>query len=257
LDHKDCSESLNRQEEKAGPTTTSIYKEGDESSDRQEEKAAWSDDAIIPYNIWNNRIWELGYHDVRSLQEFRMKFSNLFCHKYSVTSPCLLMVLRHFLLRLWNKNVYSDLKEFMMRKYGKLWVAALKLVHAYSSMVDVLYRVCRASFWEWSNGSALTYWQWPVHHQEHTLKGHPFWVTSELPRYRRSQKAEKDVGLAEKIGKKLSQVWDRQYVEKGQVSSLTGYFSVPKGEGDVHIVYNMSKSGLNRYLHFIFHPQMC
>lgn len=77
------------------------------------------------------------------------------------------------------------------------------------------------------------------------MHGYPTWVVADFPCYRRSQRRENNHDLAMKIGKKLIQVRDHRYVEKGHVKSLTTYFSVPKGEDVIHIVYNTSKSGLN------------
>jgi hypothetical protein len=38
---------------------------------------------------------------------------------------------------------------------------------------------------------------------------------------------------------------ERRYIRAGFVRSLTSYFSVPKGEEDIHMVYNGTESGLN------------
>jgi hypothetical protein len=44
---------------------------------------------------------------------------------------------------------------------------------------------------------------------------------------------------------KLSKVRDRRYITPGFVKSLTTFFSVPKGEDDIRMVYDASVSGLN------------
>ncbi len=41
---------------------------------------------------------------------------------------------------------------------------------------------------------------------------------------------------------------DRGYIVPGLVKSLTSYFSVPKGENDLRMVYDATKSGLNASL---------
>ena len=47
------------------------------------------------------------------------------------------------------------------------------------------------------------------------------------------------------MAKKLLKVQDRKYVKPGYVSSLTGYFCVPKGLDDIRMVYDATKCGLN------------
>jgi hypothetical protein len=45
--------------------------------------------------------------------------------------------------------------------------------------------------------------------------------------------------------RKLSAVRERRYIRPGFVKSLTSYFSVPKGEEDICMVYDGTVSGLN------------
>ena len=45
--------------------------------------------------------------------------------------------------------------------------------------------------------------------------------------------------------KKLNKVRDRRYIAPGPVTSLTSFFSVPKGDDDIRMVYDGTKSGLN------------
>ncbi len=127
---------------------------------RQEEKAVQADDAAIPYRLWDNAIWEVQLHSEMTLQAFHTKFScQAFLHKYSVASPCPLVVLRHFVLGQWQWNVYCSLVRFMEVTYGKKWLGGLsENSHRVTTVQDVLHRVCRASYWEWVDGSALIFW---------------------------------------------------------------------------------------------------
>jgi hypothetical protein len=50
------------------------------------------------------------------------------------------------------------------------------------------------------------------------------------------------------MAQKKSKVRDRGYIQSGLVKSLTLYFAVPKGEGEIHMVYDGTKSGLNHAL---------
>lgn len=47
------------------------------------------------------------------------------------------------------------------------------------------------------------------------------------------------------LRKKVSKVVDRGYIESGHVKSLISFFSVPKGVGDIRVVYDGTRCGLN------------
>jgi hypothetical protein len=51
--------------------------------------------------------------------------------------------------------------------------------------------------------------------------------------------------VKEMVKTKLSNVREKRYVTPGQVHSLTSYFWVPKGDQDIRMVYDTTKSGLN------------
>jgi len=50
------------------------------------------------------------------------------------------------------------------------------------------------------------------------------------------------------MAEKLQNVFDKGYITWGDVKSLTSYFSAPKGEGDICMVYDGTKCGLNDVL---------
>jgi hypothetical protein len=64
----------------------------------------------------------------------------------------------------------------------------------------------------------------------------------------RPQPYEKDAAVRQKVTEKLLTVRQKHYITKGTVKSLTSIFSVPKGEKDVRMVYDASKSSLNKSL---------
>jgi len=71
------------------------------------------------------------------------------------------------------------------------------------------------------------------------------WIKSPLPRDRRPQREEKDPGVRAAVKAKLDNVRAKGYVAPGNVASLTSYFYVPKGEHDIRMVYDATRSGLN------------
>jgi hypothetical protein len=54
--------------------------------------------------------------------------------------------------------------------------------------------------------------------------------------------------LKKGIVTKLSILRSKGYIKKGRVNSLTGYFAVPKGDGERRMVFDASHSGLNAAL---------
>lgn len=69
-----------------------------------------------------------------------------------------------------------------------------------------------------------------------------------MPRYLVPQHPEKDSSVCKNIISKLTKVREKKYILPGPVRSLTSFFTVPKGDGDVRLVYDAMKSGLNAQL---------
>jgi hypothetical protein len=153
---------------------------------RQEETATRADNAAIQVDLWNQRVWSGARIEPVVLENYINQHKHsVFLHKDDVATPCPLVVLRHLVLSMWQRNVYLDLKIHMLRTQGQNWVASLKATRVGNVVKDALSRVCRASFWEWQDGSSLIFWRWPQVHQEAACWGYPAWIQGELPRYRR------------------------------------------------------------------------
>jgi hypothetical protein len=113
---------------------------------------------------------------------------------------------------------------------------------------DAIWRIAEASWWEWDAGSAPIYWRWPPEYQETIRDGLKIWFSGEKPQWTRAQRVEKDEKVKQKVIKKIAKVRKRQYISPGYVRSLTDFFSVPKGDSDIRMVYNGTSSGLNDVL---------
>jgi hypothetical protein len=74
------------------------------------------------------------------------------------------------------------------------------------------------------------------------------WIKGLLPQYRVPQWGERDITIREAITYKLKTNMGKGYLVHGEVHSLTSFFTVPKREGDVRIVYDGTKSGQNGQL---------
>jgi hypothetical protein len=113
---------------------------------------------------------------------------------------------------------------------------------------DAVSRAAKSSWWDWDGGSAPFYWRWPGSYRHIIRDGLPIWFTGDPPKYKRPQQREKDEEIRKRVIEKLDKVRKRRYISPGTVMSLTDFFSVPKGLEDIRLVYNGSKSGLNKVL---------
>jgi hypothetical protein len=118
----------------------------------------------------------------------------------------LLCSLRAWLLRLWRKRVYLSFRDFMRDKYG------------------IILASVRVKGWD----------------------GHPICLKDTPPAYRKPQPKEPDRGIHLKVQEKLSKFISRGYIVQDRpVTGLVSYFTVPKGDSDVRVVFDGTKSGLN------------
>lgn len=115
--------------------------------------------------------------------------------------------------------------------------------------LDAIERAARASWWAWDDGSTPFFWRWQRQHRYVLRDGSPMFVRKQfLPHYFRRQKWPTDPQAKAKCKDKISTVRGRRYVAPGRVKSWTGFFAVPKGEGDIRMVYDATKCGLNAAL---------
>jgi hypothetical protein len=75
--------------------------------------------------------------------------------------------------------------------------------------------------------------------------GYLIWWLTSPPTNKWPQPSERDPVIREKVTKKLATIRSRRYIVPGHVENLTSYFAVPKGDSDIRVVYDATKSGLN------------
>jgi hypothetical protein len=80
------------------------------------------------------------------------------------------------------------------------------------------------------------------------MSGLKLWMKGKLERWTKAQRLPRDARNLEKVMEKLKAVRDRGYIGPGEVESLTSFFDVKKGEDDIRMVYDGTKSGLNEAL---------
>ena len=110
---------------------------------------------------------------------------------------------------------------------------------------DAIQRACRSTWWEWSDGSRPFHWRWPAWYRSTIRDGLEVHLEGKPPIYKKKQSDESNPDVKKKVKEKLSKVRARRYIAKGYVVSLTSFFSVPKGDTDIRMVYDGTKSGLN------------
>lgn len=95
--------------------------------------------------------------------------------------------------------------------------------------------------------------------QELVRDGQTPWLTGNFPRFLKPQQKLRAMEVQEREAAKVLLVRVKNYIETGDVNSLTHFFLVPKAKGtDICMVYNGTSSGLNSVLwalHF-FLPTM-
>jgi hypothetical protein len=105
-----------------------------------------------------------------------------------------------------------------------------------------------AYWWEWTRGSRPLFWRWPFELQEWARDGLPIPLLEQPTPYCKPQPREKDPAVVTAVRGKFDKFRGKGYVAKGTVAGLTSYFTVPKGEGDVRLVFDGTMSGLNKVI---------
>jgi hypothetical protein len=204
---------------------------------------AKNDDAQAPVDEWNKR----------ALKRLGRVYDKDTCGRAcDLLRRALLRRFRHF-----KYGVIRSFRKFMIKKYGEEWMVLLRqeikrrrgrkeIERDYDVGMDAIHRASNASFWEWDDGSTLFFWRWPSEFHESLRDGMSVWFRKiDLPSYwgrqRWPMEESERIQLKDKIGKVLA----RRYIASGFVSSLTGFFAVPKGTEDIRVVYDATKSGLN------------
>ena len=212
------------------------------------EKAAKNDNAEVSILQWGIRLLEHWAEDpgigVR-LEEFRQRFQT-----------DALTVIRGAALRRWRHNLFRSFKRYMIQWYPEPWCVrpahdelAMEWHKDVRAMVDCFTRAAGASWWDWDHGSRLFFWRWPSEARHWARDGLPIYYQEDLlPWYRTRQPSEPDKDVRQKVRFKLDKFRERGYIRAGTARSLTPYFTVPKGDGDVRVVFDGTKSKLNEAL---------
>jgi hypothetical protein len=241
-------------------------------------KAVKADDAAVPVWLWNDAIIHgmTEPPNLRGHSEKRIDEALETLRMFVLNRKFKLGVTRSFLAHL--KNEHPELQNaerievnvahegfgwkdgsvtiqyqwrprFGKREYRNWWNQFWRYADRDKAPgKDAVYRAAESSWWEWDQGSAPFYWRWPPAYRGTIRDGLEIWFSGEKPKWRRPQKVEKNKETHAKVVKKIAKVRKRKYIAPGHVWSLTDFFSVPKGDEDIRMVYNGTSSGLNDVL---------
>jgi hypothetical protein len=197
--------------------------------------AVKADDAIVPTAIWDDRVWAGTWWSENKHHLYEERYGR---------GP--LDAIWELGLRVWQRNVRVSFIQYMKHAYGNLWATCRSGQRDREVGRDCLWRAIWCDWWDWSRGSTLFFWRWPQRQRRLARDGHPVWWLEEPPRSLQLQPREKDSMVREKVRIKLQNVRDKKYIQPGIVSNVTSYFAVPKGISDIRLVYDATRSGLNR-----------
>ena len=111
---------------------------------------------------------------------------------------------------------------------------------------ECIYYATKCNWWEWPGGSRLFFWRWPLEFRIHARDRIPIcWLPNKQPNSKKPQPLIHDKIVKEQMSSKINKVRKRGYVTVGRVRSLIHYFAVPKGNSDIHMVYDGTASGFN------------
>ena len=199
-------------------------------------KAVKDEDAEVPKWLWNNAIFDglIKFPNLKS--DLTMEQPMTACKGFDALRGCLLRwwkrrVRSSFYFWFESQTKYKEDKAYVLEQ-GKLAIR-----YAYLS-----------SWWEWQRGSGLFFWRWPSEFLDNALYGSPTCFIAPPPNTVSRQGKINDLDLQAKIRKKIGKVLNNKYIVPTDSSSLKStmfMFQVLKGDTDIRMVYDGSKSGLN------------
>lgn len=216
----------------------------------QNLKAARADDAAVPVWIWNDRLetylGELKINHIRSVEPNPVVAAARYTQEMVTrdrldwAAEILRRAIGH---RWWLRHLIRDFWQW--RRSG---LAHARDIESLAAGLDACRRATGSTWWEWTAGSRLFFWRWPAEYLltarddlKPRFRGRPIrWVNP--------QRVPANPGERDLMRIKIQKVMDRGYIGPGRVLSLMNVFSGPKGEGDIRLVYDGTKSLLNTYL---------
>jgi hypothetical protein len=213
------------------------------------------DDTAAPVHPWNNQI-AIGLSRMRREQSgncgrqrnpqpyFDFDEDNGI-QKYSKFLGTFRKLLQPAMLKRWKANVRSSFETWYE-------VTGKHMPQAADILADGL-KACEkadgASWWEWDAGSALLFWRWPKDYIKTAWSGITPMFDSDPPGNQDRQPPYEEDEVRIKVKAKLEKVLAKGYIEIVDielVEAMMFMFHVQKVPDDIQLVYDRTKSGLNK-----------
>jgi len=225
------------------PETAKLDKPG--TGEVGKQRATKSDDAEVPEYLWNevlvpdrepDKVEKVAVLRSFALRWVKRKLLHCFLKWFSEQYP-------H--VRKWKaKSARLEAAEWLRGLFSVIGKVN-EAVRDWTAGRDCIHRFAESTWWEWPAGSRPHFWRWPLEHRHAIRDGVTPWLSCPQPRWLVPQRNEKDPNLRAAMRKKLDKIRKLGYIRPGEVKSLTSFFSVPKGDNDIRMVYDGTKSGLN------------
>jgi hypothetical protein len=150
--------------------------------------------------------------------------------------------LRNFLLRVWKRRLCKEIVQWLSTEEAQDdHPANLEAAR------DCMRRCANADWWEWSDGSRLLFWRWPIRWRTEARDGAKgFRLGTPRPRRHFPPIPVKEPWIITKDLEKLEKLLRRRYVVPGKFVLAVPRFPVPKGADDIRVVWDLAKNGLNK-----------
>jgi hypothetical protein len=151
-------------------------------------------------------------------------------------------VLRGFLLRVWKRRLCKEIVRWLTTDDARD-----EYQENLEAAQDCMRRCADAEWWEWSDGSRLLFWRWPVRWRTEARDGAKgFHLGTPRPRRHFPPIPVKEPWIIAKDLEKLEKLLRRRYVVPGKFVLAVPRFPVPKGADDIRVVWDLAKNGLNK-----------
>ena len=236
----------------------------DEEKDAVTDKATKADDAAVPEYLWNDRIevkltkcWKKSGREELGprRKQKRNRVGNISPPPLMFEKPhdklrfkWALKRIRSFALKHWKSKVKRDFASW----FQLISKDAKNRKDILADGLEACARAGQTTWWNWDKGSAIFFWRWPPDYQETARIGLAPMFNAKAPTNRDRQPPYGEEETKQKVRSKLQAVIDKGYIEITDielVEAMMFMFHVPKGETDIRMVYDGTKSGLNDALY--------
>ena len=206
------------------------------------KKAVKSDDAAPPTFLWD--CYTLPHvrvtdHSTGSLLNWERSFE----------------LLRNRMLLQWKRNRWRSALNYISTKRRNNEPVDRTALDAIRDALTK--RLPGCTLFEWEGGSIPFFWEWSPEYQDFLHRGIPVWLKASKSKSENWKKPQPRPSPDEKpkIEKKLQGFIDKDYLRHDAgVEALISFFVVPKGDSDIRVVFDATKSGLNSHLEAPWFP---